>query len=249
MQPEESNKIEYDLLVNWEKRLRREVPFFEELFRKHAVRSVLDAGCGTGRHADMFAGWGLSVVGADVEERMIEIARTNFDRPNLDFMVCDFLSLGEGLAGRKFDAVLSLGNSLPQLESEELIAQAIACFASLLEKSGVLVLHLLNFDKWVSEEKRFEGPRPGSDPNREVVFLKIFDYAPGKVEVTILQMEKMGGQWTARESSGHLTPVGHRSLVGMCLDAGLRSVELYSDHNRSEFDADTADSLILAATR
>ncbi len=249
MQAEEANEIDYDLLVNWERRLRREGPFFEELFRRYSVRSVLDAGCGTGRHADMFAGWGLRVTGTDISEEMIEIARTNFNRSNLEFAVCDFLSLGKKLARRKFGAVLSLGNSLPQLESEELIAQAVRTFASLLDESGVLVLHLLNFDKWVSQRRRFEGPRAGSDPSREVIFLKVFDYLPEKVEVTILQMEKVDGEWTAKASTGKLTPVSHRSLTRMCASAGLQDVELFADHNRSPFDPKTADSMILTASR
>jgi SAM-dependent methyltransferase len=44
----------YDALVDWSKRLAREEPFFRAVFEQVAARRVLDAACGTGRHAALF---------------------------------------------------------------------------------------------------------------------------------------------------------------------------------------------------
>ena len=48
----------YDLMTDWEARLRSEAGFLRQLFERFQVRSVLDAACGTGQHAMAFARWG-----------------------------------------------------------------------------------------------------------------------------------------------------------------------------------------------
>lgn len=72
---------------------------------------VLDAGCGTGRIAVRLAELGYDVVGVDVDEVMLEVART--EGPDLDWRLAD---LAEFDLGEQFDLVLLAGNILPLLE-------------------------------------------------------------------------------------------------------------------------------------
>jgi catechol 2,3-dioxygenase-like lactoylglutathione lyase family enzyme len=70
---------------------------------------VLDAGCGTGEHALMAAAQGLRVLGVDVAETALAIARQKAVDRGLDaeFATCDAREL-EGL-DRAFDTVLDCG--------------------------------------------------------------------------------------------------------------------------------------------
>jgi len=69
------------------------------------VTSVLDAGCGTGRVAIELARRGHEVVGVDVDDQMLAVAR---DRaPQLSWVAAD---LTEVDLGRTFDAVVMAGN-------------------------------------------------------------------------------------------------------------------------------------------
>src|SRR5271169_1210431 len=68
-------------------------------------KSVLDAGCGTGRVAIELARRGLEVVGVDVDESMIAEAR-RLD-PELTWVRADLATLA---LGRRFDAVVMAGN-------------------------------------------------------------------------------------------------------------------------------------------
>jgi len=52
---------DYDEMVDWDKRLAREAPFFRDLFDGIGVNRLADVGCGTGKHAIMFSSWGQSV--------------------------------------------------------------------------------------------------------------------------------------------------------------------------------------------
>ncbi len=70
-------------------------------------RSVLDAGCGTGRVAIELAHRGLEVFGVDLDPAMIAVARAK--APELDWRLAD---LAEVDLGRTVDAVVLAGNVL-----------------------------------------------------------------------------------------------------------------------------------------
>jgi SAM-dependent methyltransferase len=71
--------------------------------------AVLDAGCGTGENALHVAALGLAVLGVDVAETAIAIARETAARRGVDaaFEVADALHLDR--LGRQFDTVLDCG--------------------------------------------------------------------------------------------------------------------------------------------
>ena len=64
----------YDAVINWEKRLGREMPLLEELARSAGPRVLVPA-CGTGGHVAALAERGFSVLGFDADEDMVAFAR------------------------------------------------------------------------------------------------------------------------------------------------------------------------------
>lgn len=71
--------------------------------------AVLDAGCGTGENALHLAALGLRVLGVDVAETAVSVARESAAarRLDADFVVADALHLDR--LGRAFDTVLDCG--------------------------------------------------------------------------------------------------------------------------------------------
>jgi SAM-dependent methyltransferase len=98
----------YDLLYR-EKDYESETAFVLDAFTKYTqetLTSVLDMGCGTGKHASFFAKEGCRVHGVDLSDKMITIARTNFaDSKNIQFCVADVRSFRAPI---KFDFAYSL---------------------------------------------------------------------------------------------------------------------------------------------
>ena len=80
-----------------------EATFVESL----GPRSVLDAGCGTGRVAVELARRGIEVVGVDVDDAMLAAARRK--APELAWHTADLAGLH---LGRTFDVVVMAGNVL-----------------------------------------------------------------------------------------------------------------------------------------
>ena len=98
-----------------------------------APRSVLDAGCGTGRIARELARRGVETVGVDLDEEMLSTARRK--APDLEWIHADLAAIG---LGRVFDVVLAAGNVMIFLTpgSEGAV---VANLASHLVRGGALV--------------------------------------------------------------------------------------------------------------
>ena len=93
------------LRYSFTKGTEQEVDFLVEVLDLQPGRDrVLDVGCGPGRHAHALARRGIDVVGIDISERFVELARRNAP-PQALFEVCDARRLP---FVEEFDAVISL---------------------------------------------------------------------------------------------------------------------------------------------
>ena len=65
----------YDRSIDWSARLAREIPTLMAVLGPPGAGGILDAGCGPGRQACALAERGYRVVGADLSEASLELAR------------------------------------------------------------------------------------------------------------------------------------------------------------------------------
>jgi SAM-dependent methyltransferase len=96
-----------------------------DLVASYAPKSVLDAGCGTGRVAIELNRRGHAVVGVDLDDRMLEAARAK--APDLIWIHADLTDPGLDLDGQTFDVVVMAGNVLifvPPGSEEQVIENA-----------------------------------------------------------------------------------------------------------------------------
>jgi SAM-dependent methyltransferase len=98
---------------------------------------VLDAGCGTGRVGIRLAELGYDVVGVDVDDSMLAVARRT--APDLTWVKGDLADLPAPVAQRApYDLVVLAGNVVPLLAPGTLDDAATA-LAGLLAPDGLLV--------------------------------------------------------------------------------------------------------------
>jgi ubiquinone/menaquinone biosynthesis C-methylase UbiE len=114
--------------------------------------TVLDAGCGTGEHTMLIASLGLPVMGVDVAETAIAMAREKAQSRGLtvEFAIADALRLGR--LERKFETVVDCG-LFHTFDKEEQPRYA-ASLASVTQHGGNV--HVLCFSDQGSEI----GPHP-----------------------------------------------------------------------------------------
>jgi glycine/sarcosine N-methyltransferase len=238
--------VGYNLMTDWESRLKSEAGFVRQLFEGFRVRSVLDAACGTGRHAMEFARWGLEVTGTDLSAPMIDRARENAGDLPVRFLVA---GLGEHRqkAPGPFDAVTCLGNSLPHLLDEPALDEALADFRAVLRPGGLLLLQNNNYDAILSQQKRFMGVANREDQGTEYLFFRFFDLGPELLTFHIVTFAKTAGSWSFSEESTPQRPVLRRDLAPRLARMGFRDIALFGDARGGRFDEATSPNLLVAA--
>ena len=135
--------------------------------------AVLDAGCGTGENALQVASLGLPVLGVDVAETALGIARAKAEERGIEieFAVADALRLER--LGRRFDTVLDCG-LFHSFDADERPGY-VASLATVTERGGTL--YVLCFSD--------EGPDTGPHPVGRDELRAAFDTSDGWRVATI----------------------------------------------------------------
>ncbi len=126
--------------------------------------AVLDAGCGTGENALQVASLGFHVLGVDVAETALSIAREKATARGIDadFVVADALHLDR--LGRVFETVLDCGLFHTFFDSDER-RDYVAALASVISRGGNL--YVLCFSDAGPERS---GPHPVSQEDLRAAF-------------------------------------------------------------------------------
>lgn len=131
----------YDVFVDWEGRLGREMPGLTKRLEDAGARRVLDAGCGTGRHVAALLGRGFDAHGFDASEEMLERARAFVGEPERfhPWRLGDEPT-AELLEAAPFDAVIALGNVWSLILTGEDVRGSCAAFHRLVRPGGLVLL-------------------------------------------------------------------------------------------------------------
>ena len=129
--------------------------------------AVLDAGCGTGENALHVAALGLPVLGVDVAETAMAIARKKAEERGIkaEFATADAFQLER--LGRKFQTVLDCG-LFHTFDADER-PRYVASLASVTEHDGTLYVLCFSDD----------GPNPGPHPISQEDLRAAFNHGSG----------------------------------------------------------------------
>lgn len=130
-----------------------EVDFIMEELKLAAASSVLDIGCGTGRHAIELARRGLKVTGVDISSGMLAVARKNAAKAgvSVEFVECAAQNF---VTSERYDAVLSLCEGALCLfdDNDDIWGKDMAILANMstaLKDSGRFMMTVLNAFKLI----------------------------------------------------------------------------------------------------
>jgi SAM-dependent methyltransferase len=137
----------YDLL-NKNKDYQAECEYVISLLEVESSRSlsILELGCGTGGHAEVFAQMGHTVTGIDLSNSMLQCAKVRFQ--SLQSAIADRISFLKGdirdyRDKKKYDVVLSLFHVFSYQVTNDDLRRAVCTAAEHLNEGGMLV-----FDFW-----------------------------------------------------------------------------------------------------
>jgi SAM-dependent methyltransferase len=237
----------YDVMIDWERRLKREGSFFQEIFAKQDVRKILDCAAAGGRHVRYFKELGYIAHGADFSREMIGQCRRANPNDKADYFQSDFRELARK-ASPPYDAVLCLGCSLPHLPTEVDFFAALTNFAAILKPGGILITQFVNFDKVRKNNERIRPLNHSIRPEGEYFFLRVYDLiSENRMDIHLNILIKRGKDWDWKRASTTLFPIPADSYLKLLRKAGFGNIELYGDFAFSSFDKEASNDLIVVA--
>lgn len=171
----------YYATVDWNDRLKHEIPDLMSLFQKNNVKTIIDIGCGTGDHSIELAKKGYTVVGVDRSQEMIreanqrKIGLSKDVIKNVNFIYGDTEDILFDL-NISFDCALFMGNSISH--NPHNYRNLIKKVSNSLAENGVMVFQVTNFEKVIKAQKRllsFNFAEPQDEINKEYGFLEFYD--------------------------------------------------------------------------
>ena len=147
----------YDLLYK-DKNYIEEVNYIDNRIREYdywilkqvqddtfRARTILEMGCGTGKHAALLVNKGYNLTGVDFSQSMINLANQrladeNISKTKLDFLVGDARNIS---LNKRFDIVLSLFHVVSYMVTDLDITKMFKTVSDHLNKGGIFI-----FDCW-----------------------------------------------------------------------------------------------------
>lgn len=238
----------YNLLIDWKKRINNDIPFLLDLLQgaKPEIKTVLEVGCGTGRHAEVLhEKEGYKLTGVDINESMIEEASKRV--PGAEMLTSDFMDT-DLLKNRKFDAIFSIGNSTGLIAQSYDFKLIIKRFSDFLKKSGgVLIFHLLNTEK---ERNGWSKPRLISVEDGDFLFLRGFSTDEKFVHPEILTLFKPKGEseWQMdTPGKANIPRINHKKMLAILKENGFKNIRVYGNFKKEAFDSENSVDMIFVA--
>ena len=247
----------YDTVINWERRLNREMPLLQALARESGGRVLVPA-CGTGGHVVALAQQGFNVLGFDADAEMaaftrrrIEAAAAAIHRAGGKADVQRLAMESADELPPEFGGALCLGNALPGLAAGGQLLAALRGVASALRPGGTFLTQNLNYDlRWKQRISHFP-LLTGETAEEEVLLVKLAEYQTDYVNfhATFLVREKRAGGWQADTRTSRQVPLFQKLLTGVAARAGLGEFTCWGDFARTPFAIERSHDLILVARK
>lgn len=193
--------------------------------------TLLDLGCGKGRHAVYLNSLGFDVTGVDLSSNSISHAK-QFENAHLHFYEHDMRDPFTS----KFDTIFNLFTSFGFFEDDKEDVLVLTNIKNGLKKNGTAVIDFMNAQKVIANIVPKETVTRGDidfDIKRRFengfILKDISFYADGKEH-----------QYTERVKC-----LGYQKIEKFLEQAGLRILNSFGDYDLSDFDADNSNRLIL----
>jgi SAM-dependent methyltransferase len=239
----------YDLSIDWEARIEREIPVLRDIMGPPGKHGLLDAGCGTGRQATALALVGYRMTGLDASPAMLEAAAAHAAEAgaNVTWVHGFFESIADATPG-PFDGIYCIGNSLATAGTAESVQCALRSFAQVLRPGGRVFVQVLNFDAMRRQPPCVLGPRVTHHDGVEYLSFRVFHLEAETAQVVSITAWK-DQQWHQESAGGTLYPMGHAQLRTWFGQAGFEVDACYSDYARKPYNPGRQGDLIVVATR
>lgn len=194
---------------------------------------ILDVGCGTGSLAMALDRDNCQVVGIDLDEEMIQLAKEKDLATVVDFRVANMLTLEEVFPREMFSMLTCYGNTLVHLGSDEKVRHFLESAYHLLKTGGKLLLQIINYDRIIDQNIK---SLPTIN-NEHVVFKREYERSVDKTAVRFITELTIKGSGDKVVNSVPLLALRKSLLEDLLRDVGFKKLSFFGGFDMSESSA------------
>jgi SAM-dependent methyltransferase len=233
------------LLIDLHPNTGQEVEFIWKVLGLGKGMSVLDAGCGYGRHLVPLLSRGAMVIGCDLSGFMLkeaesriqgELKRNQSARRRSGLVRCDYRALP---FYRSFDCAINMFNSYGYFAKEEDNFRILGEIARALKPGGLFLIDLVNRDfviRHLARKDWFE------HDGAVILEKKEFDPIANRTEIDVSVIDKRG----KRDYHHSIRLYSHTEMVMLLSAAGFKIVAVFGGFCGETFDLNHDRMLILS---
>jgi len=204
---------------------------------------ILDVGCGTGNLTFELAKYFGSILGLEIDEKMLEIARQKALLKNkpIEFIKHNMLNLSS-IKFDSFDGIVCFGNTLVHLDGLNEVEVFLKEAYIKLNKNGKLLLQIINYDRILNENIK---SLPTIE-NDEIKFIRNYDYLKHIDRInfkTVLTIKKTG---TTIHNEQKLLPITEIDLVKILYKVGFELLNSYGSFKKDTLNINSIQLIIEA---
>ena len=219
------------------------ISLFDSVINKDAMIG-LDIGCATGILTHVLQRTIPSMIGIDLSETMISVAKELNPKKEIEFKVMDMTAIALEFKSQTFDVITCLGNTLVHVNHES-VKKLLHDTQDCLKKDGQFIIQVVNYDL-ILKEKRTSLPsimNQNIEFHREYVFLE--DNSTILFSATLVDLHS--GKLFKDETV--LYPLTHSQLSELLNENGFEISNEFGAWNMSPYDSHSSPSLILVAKK
>ncbi len=193
--------------------------------------ALLDIGCGVGSLSAEIANHFEEVKAIDLDEQMIQRAKTENRKTNLEFFEMNMMKINHHFQANLFQSVICFGNTLVHLTHENQILDFFKQVKEVLKENGKFLFQIINYDRVLDENIDF---LPTID-NENIRFVRNYKFDT-KVDLihfeTILTIKSTG---EVIHNSVPLFPLRKNRLTKLLNEAGFASIQYYGNFKKDNW--------------
>ncbi len=206
-------------------------------------KEVLDIACGTGGYALILSQYGYSVLGIDLDKKMIEKAKQKAlnIKQNIEFHVENMLNFK---INNTFDTIYCIGNSLVHLKTFNDIKHFFKHIKRRLKPLGKIVIQIINYDRIL--KYGIDQLPTIYNEQKKLKFTRHYHYHKEKHKISFHTVLSVNNKTIT--NSIDLLPITSIELEDILRNEGYKEIKMYGDFLFAKYQKDYSYALILTAS-
>ena len=204
---------------------RRQIEFLYKNYPRSNELDLLDIGCGTGALGYELAKEFNTVTGIDIDDVMLEKAKSKNPPDNLTFIKMDMLDISKNFEPNSKDIITCFGNTLVHLESPKAILKFFKQCKGILKEDGKLIIQIINYERILDQNIS----SLATIQNPEIKFERNYNYNKSKNIIdfnTTLTIKETGEEI---KNSIPIYPLRRKEITPLISRAGFTGIRYYGN--------------------